>query len=98
MTRKRTIKKTTEVSTKKYAYPVEKNIAVTGTRNTGFLDKFPFDAMNPGDSFLIPAKDPLCKNPNTLHYAAKQFAKLKPGFNITTRMQLDKSRRVWRLK
>ncbi len=84
--------------TKTYLYKVESGIIVTGTRNTMDDLKFPFELMKPGDSFLIPANDPAAKSANTLHYAAKIYARMKPGFTITSRLQLDKSRRVWRLK
>ena len=82
----------------KYAYKVEHNIEITSMRYSNIRDKFPFDIMKPGDSFLIPAKDPVAKKPNTLHYAANQFAKMKPGFTLTSRMQLNGERRVWRIK
>jgi len=84
--------------TKTFAYTVEHNVAIHGVRNHSMVNKFPFDLMKPGDSFLIPKSDPICKNPNTLHYAAKQYAKMKPGFTLTTRMQVDGNRRVWRIK
>ena len=83
---------------KKYEYVVEHNIQMTGVRTSNLRDKFPFDVMKPGDSFLIPAKDPLAKNPGTLHYAAKQYSKMKPGFLLASRMQLSGERRVWRIK
>lgn len=82
----------------KYAYKVEHNVEITGVRLSSLRDKFPFDIMKPGDSFLIPAKDPIAKKPNTLHYAANQYAKMKPGFTLTSRIQLNGERRVWRLK
>ena len=85
-------------ATKDYAYKVESGIVISGARYSSFNMKFPFELMKPGDSFLIPPNDPSCKNPNTLHYAAKAYARMKPGFTITSRLQLDKSRRVWRLK
>jgi len=83
---------------KSYNYKVESGIKITGNRMTYSQDKFPFPLMKVGDSFLIPASDPVAKNPNTLHYAAKIYARSNPGFTITTRMQLNKERRVWRLK
>jgi hypothetical protein len=82
----------------KYAYKVEHNVVITSIRMSNIRDKFPFDIMKPGDSFLIPAKDPVAKKPNTLHYAANQFSKMKPGFALTSRMQLNGERRVWRIK
>lgn len=82
----------------KYAYKVEHNVEITSMRYSNIRDKFPFDIMKQGDSFLIPAKDPVAKKPNTLHYAAKQFARIKPGFALTSRMQLNGERRVWRIK
>lgn len=85
-------------ATKKYSYNVESGVAISGVRHSKIGDKFPFAIMKPGDSFLIPANDPAAKNPNVLHYAAKNYAKMVPGFTITTRLQLNKSRRVWRLK
>lgn len=81
-----------------YAYKVESGVKITSVRYSDLSNKFPFSIMNIGDSFMIPATDPVSKNPNTVHYAAKQYAKMKPGFIITTRMQLDKNRRVWRIK
>jgi hypothetical protein len=84
--------------TKKFAYNVEQGVSINGVRNHNLIDKFPFEIMKPGDSFLIPKSDPVAKNPNTLHYAAKQYAKMKPGFILTTRIQLDGNRRVWRIK
>lgn len=81
-----------------YIYPVESGVMITGVRHSTTEQKFPFELMKIGDSFLIPANDPVCKNPNTLHYAAKAYARMKPGFTVTSRLQLDKSRRVWRLK
>ncbi len=84
--------------TKTYMYTVESGIIVSGARHTIDDLKFPFELMKPGDSFLIPANDPAAKSANTLHYAAKAYARIKPGFTITSRIQLNKSRRVWRLK
>lgn len=79
-------------------YAIEKGVPITSLRMNYRGGFFPLEQMGIGDSFLIPAGDPVCKNPNTLHYAAKQYARLKPGFTVTTRMLLDKSRRVWRIK
>jgi len=79
-------------------FKVEKGIPVAGVRLHTNLDHLPFHIMNVGDSFLIPKDHKLAKNPNSLHYAAKIYARMKPGFTITTRMQVDKNRRVWRLK
>lgn len=90
--------KKTETTGKKFDYTVEHGIQITGARISNLRDKFPFEMMKVGDSFLIPAKDPVAKKPNSLHYAAKQFAKSKPGFLITSRMQLNGERRVWRIK
>lgn len=84
--------------TPKYEYVVEHNIQIVGVRISNAKDKFPFELMKIGDSFLIPAKDPVAKNPNTLHYAAKHYAKMKPGFLLTSRKQLNGERRVWRIK
>lgn len=84
--------------TKTFLYKVEEGILVQGVRHSTQNIQFPFELMKPGDSFLVPPGDLACKNPNTLHYAAKAYARMKPGFIITSRMQLDKSRRVWRLK
>lgn len=84
-------------SLNKYLYKVDHNVEIRGVRNTSYLDRFPFEIMKPGDSFLIPSGDKNCKNPNSLHYAAKH-AKMRPGFTITTRLQLNKDRRVWRIK
>jgi hypothetical protein len=98
---KRAYNKSTNHSSKngdKFVYKVEHGIEVTGVRLSGLRDKFPFEIMKPGDSFLIPSKDPVAKKPNTLHYAAKQFARIKPGFALTSRMQLNGERRVWRIK
>lgn len=83
---------------KKYSYKVEQNIAITVGRSVRMDLKYPFALMNVGDSFLIPATDKLVKNVTNLHYAAKQYAKFKTGFMITSRLQLDGSRRVWRIK
>lgn len=91
-------KKDDPTPTKTYMYKVESGILVSGVRHSMTDIKFPFELMKVGDSFLIPPSDPACKSPNTLHYAAKAYARMKPGFTITSRMQLDKSRRVWRLK
>jgi len=85
-------------TSKEYKYKVESGIEINGHRTINSFNAFPFELMKPGDSFLIPANDPVAKNPNTLHYAAKQYAKMKPGFTITSRLQLNKDRRVWRLK
>lgn len=88
----------TPTKTKTYIYKVESGVMITGVRATTAELRFPFELMKVGDSFQIPANDPVCKNPNVLHYAAKAYARMKPGFAITSRLQLDKSRRVWRLK
>jgi hypothetical protein len=88
----------TPLKERTYIYKVESGIILAGVRNGSTEIKFPFALMNVGDSFLLPAKDAAAKTPNTLHYAAKQYAKFKPGFIITSRLQLDGSRRVWRLK
>lgn len=88
----------TPLREKTYIYEVEEGVILAGVRNSSTDIKFPFALMKVGDSFLIPAKDPASKQPNALHYAAKQYAKFRPGFAITSRLQLDKSRRVWRLK
>lgn len=103
-TKKRPAKKTPVVKptngspVKKYEYLVEHNVQMTGVRTSNLQNKFPFEMMKPGDSFLIPAKDPIAKKPGTLHYAAKQFSKMKPGFLLASRMQLNGERRVWRIK
>jgi hypothetical protein len=86
------------VNGKTYAYKVESGVQITGVRSSDLFNKFPFDIMKVGDSFLIPAKDPLVKKPNALHYAGKQYARMKPGFSLTSRMQLTGERRVWRIK
>lgn len=91
-------KASAKTSPKKFDYEVEAGVEITGVRLSSLRDKFPFELMKPGDSFLIPAKDPVAKKPNTLHYAANQFAKMKPGFTLTSRMQLNGERRVWRIK
>lgn len=83
---------------KSYKYAVEKGVKLTTVRNTFAQLQFPFALMNVGDSFLIPSKDSGAKNPNSLHYAARIYARYKPGFAITTRVQLDGCRRVWRIK
>jgi len=97
-TKKKVVKKKEAPTVKTFKYQVEKGIKVEGFRNGHMQNMFPFELMKVGDSFLIPANDPAAKNPNTLHYAAKQYARMFPGFNITTRLQLNKDRRVWRLK
>lgn len=95
----KSVDKTIDKSKKKtYSYVIESGIALSGVRSTGLVNSLPFDAMKVGDSFLIPAGDPLNKKINALHYAAKQYAKSRPGFTVTTRLQLNKERRVWRLK
>lgn len=83
---------------KTYIYKVESGVILAGVRSGTADIKFPFAQMNVGDSFLIPAKDPIAKSANQLHYSAKIYARFKPGFTITSRLQLDGSRRVWRLK
>lgn len=99
-TKKKVPQKTVALKTtdKSYKYKIESNIKISGNRHAYSLDKFPFPLMKVGDSFLIPANDPVAKNPNVLHYAAKMYAREVPGFTITTRLQLNKERRVWRLK
>ena len=83
---------------KDFAYIVEKGVAMVSTRMRLKADSFPFTAMNIGDSFLIPSTDPIAKKSSTLHYVAKQYARMQPGFSVTTRILLDGSRRVWRLR
>ncbi len=79
-------------------YVVEEGILIVGKRRE-YRNHFPFQQMKLGDSFLVPANDPLAESPNAIHYAAKQFANdVKSGFMITTRRLLDKTRRVWRIK
>jgi hypothetical protein len=92
------VKNSPVVEKTKFAYKVEQGVTMQGVRNHNLLDKFPFAIMKPGDSFLIPKTDPIAKSPNSLHYAAKQYAKIKPGFLLATRIQLDGHRRVWRIK
>jgi hypothetical protein len=99
ITRKNTpMKNDVVVKPKTYIYKVESGVIISGSRKAYDEHQFPFELMKPGDSFLIPATDKIAKSPNVLHYAAKQYARMKPGFTITSRMQLDKARRVWRLK
>lgn len=88
----------TPLKDRTYIYKVEEGVIMAGVRNSSTDIKFPFALMQVGDSFLIPSKDPVCKSPNSLHYAAKQYARYKPGFTLTSRLQLDGARRVWRLK
>lgn len=88
----------TALKDKTYIYKVESGVILAGVRSGTTEIKFPFAQMNVGDSFLIPSKDPAAKSTNAIHYAAKIFARFKPGFTITSRLQLDGSRRVWRLK
>ena len=91
-------KKPVVTEKKEFKYVVEHGVELVSVRMRPRADCFPFEVMKPGDSFLIPASDPVSKNANTLHYAAKQHARMNPGFIISTRRLLDKSRRVWRLK
>jgi hypothetical protein len=84
--------------TEAYSYVIEKNVPVEGVRTRSLINTFPFPQMSIGDSFLIPPEDRYAENPNTIHYAAQQYAKIKAGFTVTTRLQLNKYRRVWRLK
>jgi len=101
ITRKNTPKKTaddTVVKQRTFIYQVESGVIISGSRKSYNEHQFPFELMKIGDSFLIPPSDKISKSPNVLHYAAKQYARMKPGFTITSRMQLDKARRVWRLK
>jgi hypothetical protein len=81
-----------------YVYKVEEGIIMTGVRNSSLEIKFPFALMKIGDSFLIPRNDENARKANILQYSARQFAKFQPGFVITSRLQLDGARRVWRLK
>jgi hypothetical protein len=90
--------KADELREKTYIYKVEEGVVMTGVRSSSLDIKFPFALMKVGDSFLIPANDENAKKANTLLYAARQFAKFQPGFNITSRLQLNGARRVWRLK
>lgn len=90
--------KQTKVSDSNSLYKVEAGVPITSMRVSYNGDRFPLGQMNVGDSFVIPASDPINKNPNTLHYAAKMYARQVPGFTLTTRLQLDKARRVWRIK
>jgi hypothetical protein len=104
--KKPTAKTSTQVSVldekslkdKTYKYTVDKGVQITGNRTSIHDLQFPFPMMNVGDSFLVPIKDPITKSPNKLHYAAKIYARFKPGFTITSRLQLDGCRRVWRIK
>ena len=87
-----------EPVTKTFIYEVESGVIMAPRIKTG-ENPFPFEKMKVGDSFLIPAQDKLAKSPNPVHYAANRYAKhVKPGFAVTTRLLLDKSRRVWRIK
>lgn len=98
-TTKKVVKKDVKKEeSREFKYKVESGIQLTTMRHKPKADSFPFSAMKPGDSFLIPANDPVAKNPSTLHYAAKQYARMEPGFAVTSRKLLDNSRRVWRLK
>lgn len=106
MTKKAGVKKKATVksvklqddSTEATTYVIEKNVPIEGVRTRSLINTFPFPQMGIGDSFLIPPGDKYAENPNTIHYAAQQYAKIKSGFTVTTRMQLNKYRRVWRLK
>jgi hypothetical protein len=100
VTRKKsaTVLDDTPLKERTYVYAVEEGVIMAGVRNSSTDMKFPFAIMKVGDSFLIPTKDPVSKTPNSLHYAAKIFARYKPGFTVTSRLQLDGARRVWRLK
>ena len=96
--KRRTRKTNGTLNGHKFEYVVEHGIEISGVRVSNVRDKFPFEMMKPGDSFLIPSKDPVAKKPNTLHYAVKMYAKMKPGFLVASRMQLNGDRRVWRIK
>lgn len=83
---------------KTFIYEVESGV-IMSPRVKSTDNPFPFEKMKVGDSFLIPAYDKIAKSPNPVHYAANRYAKhVKPGFAVTTRLALDKSRRVWRIK
>jgi hypothetical protein len=90
--------KTIVTKEKKYAYKVEHNVKLTSVRYTDVTEKFPFELMKIGDSFIIPDKDPVAKKPYTLYYAAIQYAKMIPGYTVTSRLQINGERRVWRIK
>lgn len=92
------VKKKDATPVNKYAYKVESGIGLE-PRRRDFINNFPFDQMNVGDSFLIPKGDHLVENPNAIHYAVKMYQReVKIGFTVTTRKLLDGSRRVWRIK
>lgn len=98
VTAKVTRSKVNEKPIKTYLYEVESGV-IMAPRVKSSENPFPFENMKIGDSFLIPAQDKLAKSPNPVHYAANRYAKhVKPGFAVTTRLLLDKSRRVWRIK
>lgn len=93
---RKNVAQTTPVKT--YIYEVESGV-IMSPRVKATDNPFPFEKMKVGDSFLIPAGDNIAKSPNPVHYAANRYAKhVKPGFAVTTRLLLDKSRRVWRIK
>jgi hypothetical protein len=79
-------------------YKIESGVPIEGVRTITNFNNFPFEQMKIGDSFIIPPGDKFAENPNSIHYAANRYAKMKPGFCVTTRLQLNKYRRVWRIK
>lgn len=59
----------------KFEYTVEHGIQITGVRTSNLRDKFPFEIMKPGDSFLIPAKDPVSKKTQHFTLCSQDFCK-----------------------
>ena len=71
-------------------YKIEKGIQEP---RSGHREEFPFEKMEPGDSFFIPKEGP---HSNTVQWAIQRFKALNPGSAFKTRKEND-GRRVWRM-
>lgn len=72
-------------------FKIEKNIPIPLAKRGKHTDKFPWDAMDVGDSFLI--NRPQTKACGVCHYAGKVR-----GWRFATRAVDAKNTRVWRVK
>lgn len=79
---------------------VEKNIPIPHTRRSGAIDRYPFDQLEPGDSFLIPLHltgEKEADNKTKLRSTGVvSYATHKYKHKYATRL-VEGGRRVWRI-
>jgi hypothetical protein len=80
-------------------YKVDKPANVVASKWQLETKQFPFGNLTkPGDLFIIPFTSVFAKEPHQIYQSANEYARLRPGFHISTALDSIGNRIVRRLK